>query len=89
MWETKKGCIFEYRKEIITLKTYKMTTLINTLNNKKQNLETILNSIHTKRNSNIDNYTSKELSRCALIIKQIKSIDLKLNNYQSNLLTVA
>jgi len=66
-----------------------MTTLINTLTDKKQNLEIILNSIHSKRNSNIDNYTSNELKRCALIIKQIKNIDSQLKDYRVNLLTVA
>ena len=66
-----------------------MTTLINTLNYKKSNLETILKKINLKNDSNFDNYTSKELKRCSMIIKQIKTIDFQLNEYRTSLLKVS
>jgi len=66
-----------------------MTTLINTLNSKKSNLETILNKVNLKNDSNVDNYTSNELKRCSMIIKQIKTIDFQLNEYRTSLLNIA
>ena len=55
-----------------------MSILLKSLESKKANLESILAAIHSKNKSDVESYSSKELKRCGLLIKQIKSLSLQL-----------
>lgn len=66
-----------------------MTTLINSLNSKKDYSVSVLNKIHLKNNNDINNYSSKELRRCAMIIKQIKTIEFQLDECRKTILNIA
>jgi hypothetical protein len=55
--------------------------LIAVLHEKVEQRKGVLDKIHNRNDSNTDNYTSNELKRCALLIKQIKSYNNQIVEY--------